>query len=37
MAEKTYAQMRTGDRVRARMHLESMKRALAKTDPDFAD
>ncbi len=37
MAEKTYAQMRTGDRVRARMHLESMKRALAKTDPEFAD
>lgn len=37
MAEKTYAQMRTGDRVRARMHLESMKRALDRTDPDYRD
>ena len=37
MAERTYRQMRDGDRVRPRMHLESVKRALAKTDPDFAD
>jgi ribulose-5-phosphate 4-epimerase/fuculose-1-phosphate aldolase len=37
MAEKTYAQMRQGDRERARMHLESVKRILAKEEPDFAD
>jgi len=37
MAARTYAQMRLGERVRARMHLESVKRTLARTDPDYAD
>jgi ribulose-5-phosphate 4-epimerase/fuculose-1-phosphate aldolase len=36
MAAKTYAQMREGDGARARLHLESVKRQLAATDPDFA-
>jgi ribulose-5-phosphate 4-epimerase/fuculose-1-phosphate aldolase len=35
MAEKTYAQMREGDRESARLHLESVKRILAKDEPDF--
>jgi ribulose-5-phosphate 4-epimerase/fuculose-1-phosphate aldolase len=37
MAEKTYAQMRQGDRERARLHLESVKRRLLLTDPDYID
>ena len=36
MAEKTYAQMRIGDRESARLHLESIKRVLAAEAPDFA-
>ena len=31
----TYAQMREGDRESARLHLESVKRILAKDEPDF--
>jgi ribulose-5-phosphate 4-epimerase/fuculose-1-phosphate aldolase len=37
MAEKTYAQMRIGDRESARLHLESIKRILAVEAPGFAD
>ena len=37
MAEKTYAQMRIGDRESARLHLESIKRILAQEAPGFAD
>ena len=37
MAAKTYAQMRVGDRESARLHLDSIKRILAKDEPDFAD
>jgi ribulose-5-phosphate 4-epimerase/fuculose-1-phosphate aldolase len=37
MAAKTYAQMRVGDRESARLHLESVKRILAREEPDFAD
>ncbi|MBX9699284.1 MAG: aldolase [Acetobacteraceae bacterium] len=38
MAAATYAQMRRGaHEARARMHLESVKRQLLVTDPDFAD
>ncbi len=37
MAEKTYAQMRLGDRESARLHLESIKRILAQEAPGFAD
>jgi ribulose-5-phosphate 4-epimerase/fuculose-1-phosphate aldolase len=37
IAAKTYAQMREGDRDSARLHLESIKRILAKEEPDFAD
>ncbi|MDI3308366.1 MAG: hypothetical protein QJR07_14840, partial [Acetobacteraceae bacterium] len=35
VAEKTYAQMREGDRESARLHLESIKRILVKEEPDF--
>jgi ribulose-5-phosphate 4-epimerase/fuculose-1-phosphate aldolase len=37
IAAKTYAQMREGDRESARLHLESVKRILAREEPDFAD
>ncbi|MGG5810457.1 aldolase [Falsiroseomonas sp. CW058] len=37
MAMKTYLQMREGDRESARLHLESIKRILARDEPDFAD
>jgi len=37
MAAKTYAQMREGDRESARLHLDSVRRILAKEAPDFAD
>jgi ribulose-5-phosphate 4-epimerase/fuculose-1-phosphate aldolase len=37
MAAKTYAQMREGERDSARLHLESIKRILAREEPDFAD
>jgi ribulose-5-phosphate 4-epimerase/fuculose-1-phosphate aldolase len=37
VAARTYAQMREGDRESARLHLESVKRILAKEEPDFAD
>jgi hypothetical protein len=37
MAARTYAQMRLGDRDSARLHLESIKRILAREEPDFAD
>jgi len=36
MAQKTYLQMREGDRESARLHLESVKRILAQEAPDFA-
>ncbi len=35
MAQRTYEQMREGDRDSARLHLESIKRILAKEEPDF--
>jgi hypothetical protein len=35
LAAATYAQMREGDRESARLHLESVKRILAKDEPDF--
>ena len=37
MAARTAAQMREGDGESARLHLESVKRILAKSEPDFAD
>ena len=37
MARKTYAQMREGGRDSARLHLESVKRMLARSEPDFMD
>jgi ribulose-5-phosphate 4-epimerase/fuculose-1-phosphate aldolase len=37
MAAKTAAQMREGDRESARLHLDSVKRILAREEPDFAD
>jgi ribulose-5-phosphate 4-epimerase/fuculose-1-phosphate aldolase len=36
VARRTYQQMRAGDPESARLHLESVKRLLAKTEPDFA-
>ncbi len=36
IAQKTYDQMREGDRESARLHLESVKRILAKKQPEFA-
>ena len=35
LAQRTYEQMREGDRDSARLHLESIKRILAKDEPDF--
>ena len=35
MAQKTYLQMREGDRESARLHLESVKRILGQEAPDF--
>lgn len=35
MAERTYRQMREGDRESARLHLESVKRILAREAPEF--
>ncbi len=37
MAERTYLQMREGDRESARLHLESIKRILAAVAPGFAN
>lgn len=37
VAARTSAQMRQGDRESARLHLESVKRILAREEPDFAD
>ena len=37
VAQRTYAQMREGDREAARLHLESAKRILFREAPDFAD
>lgn len=37
VALRTYEQMREGDRESARLHLESVKRQLLRTDPDFMD
>lgn len=37
IARKTAEQMREGDRESARLHLESVKRILAREAPDFAD
>jgi ribulose-5-phosphate 4-epimerase/fuculose-1-phosphate aldolase len=37
VAARTAAQMREGDGESARLHLESIKRILAKTEPDFAN
>ena len=37
VAQRTYAQMREGDREAARLHLESVKRILFREEPGFAD
>ncbi|WP_376092390.1 aldolase [Roseomonas sp. CCTCC AB2023176] len=37
VAARTYAQMRGGGDESARLHLESIKRQLAVTDPDYVD
>lgn len=37
LAQRTYEQMREGDRDSARLHLESIKRILAKDEPDFME
>ncbi|NKC29675.1 aldolase [Falsiroseomonas selenitidurans] len=37
MAQKTYDQMRLGDRESAALHLESIKRRLAREEPDYLD
>jgi ribulose-5-phosphate 4-epimerase/fuculose-1-phosphate aldolase len=37
VAARTAAQMREGDRESARLHLESVKRRLLQTDPDYTD
>ncbi len=37
VARMTYQQMREGDRESARLHLESVKRRLLLTDPDYID
>ena len=37
MAARTAAQMREGDGESAKLHLESVKRILAKSEPDFSD
>lgn len=36
VARRTYEQMRAGDRESARLHLESVKRELRRTEPGFA-
>lgn len=35
LAQRTYEQMRAGDSESARLHLESIKRILAREEPDF--
>ena len=35
LAERTYRQMREGDRESARLHLESIKRTLDREAPDY--
>lgn len=35
LAQRTYEQMREGDRESARLHLESVKRILAREEPDY--
>jgi len=37
IAERTYRQMRGGDAESARLHLESIKRILARQEPDYLD
>jgi len=37
IAERTYRQMRDGDAESARLHLESIKRILARQEPDYLD
>jgi ribulose-5-phosphate 4-epimerase/fuculose-1-phosphate aldolase len=37
IAQRTYEQMREGDRESARLHLESVKRILAREEPDYLD
>ncbi|HEY8612296.1 MAG TPA: aldolase [Roseomonas sp.] len=37
VAERTYAQMRSGDSESARLHLESVKRVLSREEPDYLD
>jgi ribulose-5-phosphate 4-epimerase/fuculose-1-phosphate aldolase len=37
VARKAYEQMREGDPESARLHLESVKRVLARQEPDFAE
>jgi hypothetical protein len=37
VAARTAAQMREGDGESARLHLESIKRILMKSEPGFAD
>jgi ribulose-5-phosphate 4-epimerase/fuculose-1-phosphate aldolase len=37
IARRTAQQMNDGDAASARLHLESVKRILARAEPDFAD
>lgn len=37
VAQKAYLEMREGDPERARLHLESVRRQLMKSEPDFAN
>jgi ribulose-5-phosphate 4-epimerase/fuculose-1-phosphate aldolase len=37
VAERTYRQMRSGDAESAHLHLESIKRILARQEPDYLD
>jgi hypothetical protein len=37
VAARTYAQMRGGGDESARLHLESIKRILAREEPDYLD
>ena len=37
VAQRTYRQMREGDSESARLHLESVKRRLLLSDPDYVE
>ena len=37
IAQKTYLEMREGDPESARLHMESIRRQLMRTEPEFAD